>query len=171
MLINLGTKPCLSPSPCTVGARLTTDVRTPVSASSAFSDASPFALAEKADLTAYTIRFYEKAGLLDRRHVTREKNNYRNYSDEAIERLKFVKKFQGVGCSLAEIKEILQEQDTNAISNQQVMDWIRHKISEIEHKKEEYDQILNMLNRMLEYRIALEDDLQKAHERLRRSDE
>lgn len=35
-----------------------------------------------------TVRFDEKEGLLDGRHVRREGNNYRNYSDEAIERLK-----------------------------------------------------------------------------------
>ena len=85
-------------------------------------------LAQKTGLTVYTIRFYEKQGLLDSRHVVRENNNYRNYSDEAIERLKFVKKFQGVGCSLIEIKDILQEKDENTISNQQVIEWIRHKI-------------------------------------------
>lgn len=119
-------------------------------------------LAQKTGLTVHTIRFYEKQGLLDSRHVVRENNNYRNYSDEALERIKFVKKFQGVGCSLIEIKGILQEKDENAISNQQVIEWIRHKISEIERKKDEYDQILDTLNWMLEYRIALESDPQKA---------
>ena len=119
-------------------------------------------LAQKTGLTVHTIRFYEKQGLLDSRHVVRENNNYRNYSDEALERIKFVKKFQGVGCSLIEIKGILQEKDENAISNQQVIEWIRHKISDIERKKDEYDQILDTLNWMLEYRIALESDPQKA---------
>ncbi len=119
-------------------------------------------LAQKTGLSAHTIRFYEKQGLLDRRHVVRENNNYRNYSDDALERLKFVKKFQGVGCSLLEIKDILQEKDANTISNQQVVEWIRHKISEIERKKDEYDQILDTLNWMLEYRMALESDPQTA---------
>ncbi len=119
-------------------------------------------LAKKIGVTVHTIRFYEKQGLLDSRHVVRENNNYRNYSDEAIERLKLVKKFQGVGCSLDEIKEILQAKDENSVSNQQVMDWIRHKINEIEQKKDEYDQILATLQWMLEYRLALDSDPQKA---------
>ncbi len=119
-------------------------------------------LAQKTRLSVHTIRFYEKQGLLDSRHVVRENNNYRNYSDEAIDRLKLVKKFQGVGCSLDEIKEILQAKDENTVSNQQVMEWIRHKINEIERKKDEYDQILDTLNWMLEYRMALDSDPQKA---------
>ncbi|WP_231575312.1 MerR family DNA-binding transcriptional regulator [Paenibacillus sp. FSL P4-0081] len=41
-------------------------------------------LADKMGLTIHTIRFYEKEGLLDERHVRRESNNYRNYSEEAV---------------------------------------------------------------------------------------
>lgn len=119
-------------------------------------------LAQKTGLTAYTIRYYEKEGLFDGRHVVREKNNYRSYSDEAVERLKLIKKFQGIGCSLAEIKRILQEKDTNAISNREVIDWIRGKMSEIERRKDEYDQMLGTLNWMLEYRTALESNPEKA---------
>ncbi|KLU64446.1 mercuric resistance operon regulatory protein [Desulfosporosinus acididurans] len=118
-------------------------------------------LAEKSGLTVYTIRFYEKEGLLDSRHVQREENNYRNYSDEALERLKLVKKFQGVGCSLAELKEILWDHDTNTRTNQQVLEWIRQKISEIECKKNELDQMIVTLNWMLEYRMTLKNDPEK----------
>ena len=129
-------------------------------------------LAEKTGLTAHTIRFYEKEGLLDSRHVRREENNYRNYSDEAIERLRLIKKFQGVGCSLSELKGILQDRDANTRTNQQVIEWICQKISEIERKKDEYDQILDTLNWMLEYRMALKNDPQKAHSllKVRRAD-
>src|SRR5947208_12421121 len=102
-------------------------------------------LAEQTGLTAYTIRFYEKEGLLDRRHVHREANNYRTYSDEAIERLKLVKKFQGVGCSLAELKDILRDRDAQTRTNQEVIDWICHKMREIEQRKDELDQMLGTL--------------------------
>ena len=120
-------------------------------------------LAQKTGLSVHTIRFYEKQGLLDSRQVMREDNNYRNYSDEAIARLNLVKKFQGVGCTLLEIKDILQEKDNRTISHQQVIEWIRHKISEMERKKDEYDQILDTLNWMLEHRMALlESDHQEA---------
>lgn len=123
-------------------------------------------LAEKTGLTVYAIRFYEKEGLLDGRHVRREENNYRNYSDEAIERLKFIKKLQRVDCSLSELKEILQDHDVNKYTDLQRMEWIRQKIREVERKKDELDQILDTLNGMLEYRRALMNDPQKAHELL-----
>jgi DNA-binding transcriptional MerR regulator len=109
-------------------------------------------------LTVHTIRFYEKEGLLDSRHVQREENNYRNYSDEAVERLKLIKKFQGIGCSLTELKDILEDKDKNTRSNQQVIEWIAQKITEIERMRNEYDQMLVTLNIMLEYRKTLNND-------------
>ncbi|GJM68163.1 hypothetical protein HMSSN036_03790 [Paenibacillus macerans] len=121
-------------------------------------------LADKMGLTIHTIRFYEKEGLLDARHVRRESNNYRNYSQEAVERLRLIKNFQSIGCSLAELKEALQECDTNMSTNLQIIEWIRGKKREIESKKEEYDQMLNTLNKMLEYKTLLMDDPQKAQE-------
>ncbi|MEK3673020.1 MULTISPECIES: MerR family transcriptional regulator [Paenibacillus] len=124
-------------------------------------------LADKMGLTIHTIRFYEKEGLLDERHVRRESNNYRNYSEEAVQRLKLVKKFQSIGCSLAELKEALQDHDSNAHTNQQIIDWIRSKKREIERKKEEYDQMLNTLNWMLEYRTLLMTDPQQAQEMMK----
>jgi MerR family copper efflux transcriptional regulator len=119
-------------------------------------------LADLMGLTPHTIRFYEKDGLLDSRHIQREKNNYRNYSDEAIERLKLIKKFQGIGCSLAELKTILQDHDTNARTNQEVIEWILQKINEIERRKDEYDHMLVTLNWMLKYRKLLNEDPQQA---------
>ncbi len=124
-------------------------------------------LADRMGLTIHTIRYYEKEGLLDDRHVRRESNNYRNYSEEAVERLKLVKKFQSIGCSLAELKGVLQDLDNNAHTNQKIIDWIRGKKKEIESKKEEYDQMLDTLNKMLEYRTLLMDDPIKAQEMLK----
>lgn len=124
-------------------------------------------LADKMELTIHTIRFYEKEGLLDERHVRRESNNYRIYSEEAVQRLKLIKKFQSIGCSLAELKEVLQDHDSNENTNQQIIDWIRSKKKEIERKKEEYDQMLNTLNWMLEYRTLLMEDPGRAEEMLK----
>lgn len=120
-------------------------------------------LADKMGLSIHTIRFYEKEGLLDERHVQRESNNYRHYSQQAIERLKLIKKFQGIGCSLTEMKDILQDHDSHTRSNQEIIAWILAKKSEIERKKQEYDQMLETLNWMLAYRRALIDEPDKAH--------
>ncbi len=118
-------------------------------------------LAEKTALSIHTIRFYEKEGLLDHRHVLREENNYRRYSDEATERLLLIKKLQRVGCSLAELKDILQEHDTHVLTDFEIVEWILQKIKDTKQKKEELDQILRMLHWMLDYRVASMKDDQK----------
>ncbi|CAG7642467.1 hypothetical protein PAESOLCIP111_04343 [Paenibacillus solanacearum] len=118
--------------------------------------------ANKMGLSIHAIRFYEKEGLFDGRHVQRAGNNYRNYTDEAAERVQMIKKFQGLGCSLAELKEIFQDSDTNTKTHQQVIEWIEQKKNEIERKKAEYDQILETLDWMIEYRKVLMNDPQKA---------
>jgi MerR family transcriptional regulator, copper efflux regulator len=119
-------------------------------------------LSEKTGLSAYTIRYYEKEGLLDSRHFHRDGNNYRNYNEKAIERLNLIKMFQSVECSLAELSDYFQERDTQSPNYLKAIEWVRLKILEIERKKEEYDQIIGKLNWMLEYKLALVNDPQKA---------
>jgi len=65
-------------------------------------------LAQRTGLTAPTLRFYEKDGLLDTRYVRREANNYRDYCQEAVELLQMLKKFQAAGFTLAEFKALIQ---------------------------------------------------------------
>jgi DNA-binding transcriptional MerR regulator len=65
-------------------------------------------LARRTGLTAPTIRFYEKMGLLDARHVQRGANKYRDYCEEAIEQLLMIKEVQAAGFTLAEFKELEQ---------------------------------------------------------------
>ena len=124
-------------------------------------------LAEQTGLTAATIRYYEKEDLLDRRHVSRERNAYRDYTGDAIARLKLIKKLQSVGFSLGEIRETMNEQDLHALDDLRVIERIRKKIGEIERKRYECEQILETLGWMLEYRIALTNDPQKAESLLR----
>lgn len=109
-------------------------------------------LSKLTGLSIHTIRFYEKEELFDTRHVTRDINNYRIYTEEALLRINMIKKFQGIGCSLTELKEILKDKDENIKSNEEIIEWIEGKMEEIENKKREYDSMLVILESMLEYR-------------------
>ncbi|UUZ81775.1 MerR family transcriptional regulator [Paenibacillus sp. P26] len=72
-------------------------------------------LAERTGLSASAIRFYEKQGLLDSRHVRRGANNYRDYSEAAVRHLEMIKKVQSVGFTLSELKEVVQAEEANAL--------------------------------------------------------
>jgi MerR family copper efflux transcriptional regulator len=62
-------------------------------------------LARKAGVTVDTLRFYERQGIITT--PRRLMSGYRNYSDEALDRLLFVKDAKGLGFSLREIRELL----------------------------------------------------------------
>jgi MerR family transcriptional regulator, copper efflux regulator len=62
-------------------------------------------LARKAGVSVDTLRFYERRGLIA--PPRRMLSGYRNYSDDVIDRVRFVKDAKGLGFSLREIQELL----------------------------------------------------------------
>ena len=89
-------------------------------------------LSEKTGISKDTIRFYERQGLLDAEILSRSENNYRNYAEEAIERLNFIKQAKTFGFTLKEIKTIIAEWDS--VSSDRAIDFIQQKIISIDEK-------------------------------------
>jgi MerR family transcriptional regulator, copper efflux regulator len=63
------------------------------------------ALAAQADLSIDTLRFYEREGLIA--SPRRLFSGYRDYPDEVLDRIEFIKEAKGLGFTLREIKELL----------------------------------------------------------------
>ena len=62
-------------------------------------------LADQAGLTPKTIRYYESIGVMT--EPGRHSNGYRDYDDDALDRLRFIRDSQAAGLTLAEVGEIL----------------------------------------------------------------
>src|SRR5712692_6191303 len=62
-------------------------------------------LAQQGRVNSETIRYYERRGLLPK--PPRTLSGYRAFSSEAVRRVRFIKRAQGLGFSLKEIKELL----------------------------------------------------------------
>lgn len=62
-------------------------------------------VARRAGVGAKTVRFYEARGILP--PAPRAANGYRVYAPDAVDILRFVKQAQGLGLTLAEIREIV----------------------------------------------------------------
>lgn len=62
-------------------------------------------LASRAGVSVDTVRFYEKRGLLPA--ALRRASGYRIYTEQAVERIRWVKFVQGLGLGLDEIAEVL----------------------------------------------------------------
>lgn len=69
-------------------------------------------VAEKAQVTADSIRFYEREGLI--MPAKKSESGYRLYTDEAIRRIGFIKHAQQCGFSLVEIRELLELRNTDS---------------------------------------------------------
>ncbi|OZB94115.1 MerR family transcriptional regulator [Paenibacillus sp. XY044] len=118
-------------------------------------------LAQRTGLTPPAIRFYEKEGLLDARHVRREENNYRDYYEEAVDHLLMMKKVQAVGFTLAELKEVIQAYEVNDLPLSKKIELLSQKMQEIERKKDELEQVQTHLARMLANKMALLESAEK----------
>jgi len=63
-------------------------------------------LAQQGRVNAETIRYYERRGLLPK--PPRTPSGYRVFSSDAVRRVRFIKRAQGLGFSLKEIRELLR---------------------------------------------------------------
>jgi DNA-binding transcriptional MerR regulator len=119
-------------------------------------------LTKRTGLTAPTIRFYEKEGLLDARHVCRSENNYRDYNEEAVEQLLTIKEVQAAGFTLAEYKEMekfCQATDESFIPEAVV--YVRRKIATVTEKITELENIQAYLNGKLAEMLQNDSDYVK----------
>lgn len=88
--------------------------------------------ARRAELSAKAIRFYEGAGVLP--PPARGANGYRLYSVDAVEMLRFVKQAQGLGLTLAEIKEIVAIRQGGRPPCRHVYRLLQEKAAELDRK-------------------------------------
>lgn len=63
-------------------------------------------LAGAAGVNVETVRFYQRRGLID--EPERPYNGYRNYGDEDVRRIRFIKRAQLLGFTLDEIASLLK---------------------------------------------------------------
>jgi DNA-binding transcriptional MerR regulator len=87
-------------------------------------------LAARVGLTADTIRYYERAGLLP--PPERTASGYRTFDDDAVERLRFIKGAQRVGLRLQEIRELLDIWDRGLCPCGHTEELLRRRVSEID---------------------------------------
>jgi DNA-binding transcriptional MerR regulator len=73
-------------------------------------------LVEKSGLSKDTIRFYEKKGLISLDKGSRRENNYKEYSDQVLNKLLLIRKVKNMGFTLNEIDAFFglwQEEDAS----------------------------------------------------------
>ena len=88
-------------------------------------------LAARSGVSPDTLRYYERLGLLPRAHRT--SGGFRVYTDQAIDRLRFIKHAQTLGLTLQEIGDLVSYQTSGGLKRcRDVRDMLRSKMADLE---------------------------------------
>lgn len=87
-------------------------------------------VAERVGVGTKTIRYYESIGLLAA--PDRTTSGYRDYGDDAVERLQFIREAQATGLTLDEIKSVLELKDAGARSCDHTITLVERHLAEID---------------------------------------
>jgi len=90
-----------------------------------------------------TVRFYEREGLLE--EPARRASGYRQYAQEAVTQIRFIKRAQHLGFSLKEIAELLALRVDRQTSCEQMKERAAAKLAEVERKMVELQHVRQAL--------------------------
>jgi len=102
---------------------------------------------KKLSLSADTLRYYEKFGLLT--NVSRTASGIRQYDDKDISKLKFIKRAQRMNFSLDEIKNLLSMREDPQHAKDCVRQLTADKLDDIEKQVIELTTLQNELRLLL----------------------
>ncbi len=88
-------------------------------------------LASASDVNVETIRFYERKGILKQ---PKKLGSFRYYPQGYVARIRFIKRSQELGFTLAETKELLDLKIKNQSKCGDVLSKTKEKIAEVEKK-------------------------------------
>lgn len=111
-------------------------------------------VARAADVNIETIRYYERRGLLS--PPRRTPSGYRQYNEDAVARLRFIKHAQELGFSLQEIDELLALRVRRGTACDAVARKTREKIALVERRIRDLQRIKLTLGRLADACAARE---------------
>lgn len=103
-------------------------------------------LAAAAGVNIQTVRYYERRGLLAA--PRRAASGYRQYTPDAVSRIRFIKHAQEMGFALKEIQELLALRVRHAAACHSVERKTRGKIELVERKIRHLDRIRETLQQL-----------------------
>ena len=105
------------------------------------------AAAEQAGVNVQTLRYYERRGLLPRSPL--RTSGYREFPDEAVRVVRFVKRAQDLGFTLDEIEELLKLRNDRRRDRGRIRSVAGKRVREIEHKIAELQAMKQALSHLI----------------------
>ncbi len=104
-------------------------------------------LSKRTGISAHTIRFYEKSGLIKgNRDANVKSNNYFHYDEEIVEKLEFIIDAKAVGYTISEITELLEAWYNNKFSKEEKLALLDKKLVSIDQKISDLKAMKNLIN-------------------------
>lgn len=106
-------------------------------------------LVERSGLTRDTIRFYEKKGLINLNRKSRRKNNYKEYSEQVLEKLMLIRKLKDMGFTLNEIDTFLELWRDEEASCQNLKFTLENKMVLVDEQMQKLAELKSRLSQSL----------------------
>lgn len=103
-------------------------------------------LAKACDVSVEAIRYYERERLLDA--PSRTTSGYRQYSESAVRRLRFIRRAKALGFTLSEIRNLLAISDNKEGGMSEVKTLTEEKISLIAERIKDLQRIQTALSHL-----------------------
>ena len=103
--------------------------------------------AEQAGVNVQTLRYYERRGLLPR--AARRASGYREFPDDAVRIVRFIKRAQDLGFSLDEVEELLRLRRQPGRTRTRTRSVADEKIRQIDQKIAELDRMKRALQTLV----------------------
>jgi Cu(I)-responsive transcriptional regulator len=104
-------------------------------------------LAQRAGTNAETVRYYERIGLLA--EPARTTGNYRDYSEQDVRRLAFIRQARGLGFEIADVRMLLKLADEPQRDCAEVDEIASAHLSTVETKLGQLHNLRDELRRLL----------------------
>ena len=118
-------------------------------------------LARSAGVSADTVRFYTREGLL--KPARDPANGYQEYGSDDLARLRFARKARALGFTLREVADILHQADRHTSPCPLVRDLFVRRLDEVEAQLRELQQLRDRMRRALVQWESMPDGTPDGH--------
>lgn len=109
-------------------------------------------LAARTGLSTATIRFYEQVGVIT--PAARTAADYRDYDDDAVEEISFVRAAQTIGLTLHEVAEIVAFRDRDETPCAELLALMTRRRGEVEQRVAELERVHRDLGALIDLALC-----------------
>jgi len=89
-------------------------------------------IAERSGMSTKGLRYYERAGLID--EPARTSSGYRDYGEDVLDRLRFIRSSQAAGLTLGEIKGVIAFRERGSPPCAHVLELIEDRAADLDRR-------------------------------------